>query len=47
MIFHSFTVANYRSIKEPLTLTMEAADVKGSSPEVDARNLIAGLVASI
>lgn len=42
MIFHSFTVANFRSIKEPLTLSMEAADVDGPSPEIDARNLVQG-----
>lgn len=42
MIFHSFTVANFRSIKEPVTLTMEAAEVDGPSPEIDARNLVQG-----
>lgn len=41
MILHSFTVANYRSIKEPLTLSVEAADVKGSSTQLHAGNLIA------
>lgn len=42
MIFHSFTVSNFRSIKEPLTLTMEAADVPGPSQEIDDRNLVQG-----
>lgn len=42
MIFHSFTVANFRSIREPLTLTMEAADLPGPSKLVDEKNLIKG-----
>jgi AAA15 family ATPase/GTPase len=42
MIFHSFTVSNFRSIKEPLILTMEAADWSSKNEEVDERNLIKG-----
>jgi len=42
MIFHQFTVSNFRSIKEPLTLTMEAADVTGPNQEIDDRNLVLG-----
>jgi len=42
MIFHQFTVSNFRSIKEPLTLTMEAADVTGPNQEIDDRNLVQG-----
>jgi len=35
-----FTVGNYRSFREPVTLSMEAAKINSEDPEVDRNNLI-------